>query len=170
MLESAKELGFLCLMLQDEFAHLIDGVNAIEVALALGVAPGEEAMTSENEAICRWILFNGAFNHERKFESGALPGKPCDIAVEFFVEFFQFALAVGAGSQCDGPVGMQMVDVREGKEGVKRSIDGSGDTIFSKSGERIVADHLIFKFLTAIEVFELFEAVEIKKSEAGIGD
>ena len=38
-------------MLLDELAHLVDGANAVDVALLLRLSPREQPMTAENDAI-----------------------------------------------------------------------------------------------------------------------
>jgi len=38
-------------MPRDEFAHLVDRVNAVEVALALRRAPRKQAVTTEKDAV-----------------------------------------------------------------------------------------------------------------------
>ena len=39
-------------MAGDEFTHLIDHLNAVEIAFALRVSPGEQSMPSEQNAVC----------------------------------------------------------------------------------------------------------------------
>ena len=51
---------FLRLMLEDEFAHLIDGVNAVQIAFALRRSPGEQAVAAENQAFSTGIVFHGS--------------------------------------------------------------------------------------------------------------
>ena len=40
----------------DEFAHLIDGVNAVEIAVALGHPPGEQSMATQDQAFAPAFL------------------------------------------------------------------------------------------------------------------
>ena len=57
MLDSAEQGTFFRLMLQDEFAHLVDGVNAVQVAIALRGSPGEQPVAAKNQAFgCRDCL------------------------------------------------------------------------------------------------------------------
>jgi len=74
MFQSSKEPAFLSLMLGDKFAHLVDGVNAAEVAVALRHSPGEEAVAAEQNSIDARIFADGFFDEQGKFEAGALPG------------------------------------------------------------------------------------------------
>src|SRR5581483_10193381 len=92
------------------------------------------------------------------------------LAAELLVELLQFPLAVGTCGQGDGPVGMQVIDVREGKEGMQRGIDRRRYAIFPECRERVVADHLVFVLLSPIQLLQLLEAIQVKKSEAGLCD
>ena len=91
-------------MLEDELAHLVDGVDAVQVALALCHAPGEQAVTSQNQPLSARIIRYRAFDEERQFEAGALPGNPYDLAAELRLLNcsslrFPFALAASAIAQ-----------------------------------------------------------------------
>src|SRR6266700_6008554 len=110
-------------MLQNEFAHLINGMNAVQVTLALRHSPSEEAMAAEDKSHGAGIVFDRPFNQKCEFETRALPGNPRDLATKFFIELIQLSFSVGARRQGDRPVGMQMVHLGEGKEGVQRSVD-----------------------------------------------
>ena len=68
-------------MLQDEFAHLIDRMNAIQIALALRHAPREQSVASEDQALGARIILHRPFNHERRVQSRAAakgPKRSCD--------------------------------------------------------------------------------------------
>ena len=92
MFQSAEERAFLALMFGDEFAHLVDGVNAAEVAVALRHAPGEEAVAAQQNSVDAGIFADGFFDEQGQFEAGALPGNPDDFAAEFAIELFELAL------------------------------------------------------------------------------
>src|ERR1700694_2713418 len=114
MLRSAEQGTFFRLMPQNKFAHLVDGLNAVQITIALRHSPGEQSVAAENEAFRKRIILDSPFNHERQFESGALPGDPYDLAIKFLVELVQFSLPIGARGQSDGPVRVQMIHVSEG--------------------------------------------------------
>src|ERR1700721_3443713 len=113
MFQTPKEVAFLALMFGDEFAHLIDSVNAAEVAVALRHTPGEEAVAAEQDSIDAGIFADGLFDEQSQFESGALPGNPYDFAAELAIKLFELALPVGAGSEGNGPIRMEIVPIRE---------------------------------------------------------
>src|SRR5438477_8580881 len=127
-------------------------------------------MAAKNKALGSRIIFDRPFNHERQFESGALPGNPNDFSTKFSVELIQFSPSVGARRQCDGPVGVQMVHMGEGKEGMQWSVDGCRHPILSECRKRVVADHLIFVWFPAIELLELFQAIEAEQGKSSFAD
>ena len=101
-----------------------------------------------------------------KFKPRALPREPHDSTVEFFVELFQFALAIGARRQRNRPVGVQMVDVQKREECVQRGIDGGCNPALAERRKWIVGHHLVFVRFAAIQFFEVLEAVKIKKCKS----
>src|ERR1700674_3773566 len=50
MTETAEECVPLALVRQNELTHLVDGVNAAEIAIALRGAPGEQPVPAEQNA------------------------------------------------------------------------------------------------------------------------
>src|SRR5439155_1407280 len=97
--------------------------EAVLIAVALRLAPGEETVAREHDAVASGIVVEGAPQHQRELESGTLPRHPYDAAAEPRVEFVELAPAVRAGGEGDGPVRMEVVDVRERKEGVQWRVD-----------------------------------------------
>ena len=81
-------------MLVDELAHLIDGADAVEVALALRGAPGKEPMAAEDQSICARVVPDRRFDEERELEPGPLPGHPDDAPAEPAIEFLELLFAV----------------------------------------------------------------------------
>ena len=123
MLNSTELRAFLGLMLLDEFAHLVDGVDAVQIAVALRHSPREQAVASKDQAFDAGVLLDGSFNEQCQFKAWPLPWNPDDFAIEFLIELIQLTFAVGTRGQSNRPVGMQMIDMREGKERMQRSID-----------------------------------------------
>src|SRR5580765_1381578 len=110
-------------MLLDELSHLIDRLNTVQIAFALRRAPGEKTMAPENQAFDGGIFFHRALDEKTEFKPGPLPGNPRDLASEFPVELLQLTFAVCARRQRNRPVRMQVIDVREGKKSMQRSVD-----------------------------------------------
>src|ERR1700721_4539081 len=100
---SAEQRALFRLVSENEFAHLIARVNAIQVAIALRRSPGEQPVAAEDETPRFGIVFDGSLKQERQLESGTLPRHPHDFAVEFLVEFFPLFLPVAAGAGGVGP-------------------------------------------------------------------
>ena len=95
---------------------------------------------------------------QRRFRSKAL------------IKLRHLPLSVCAGGEGDGPVGVQMIDVGEGKKTMKRRVDGGGDFIGPKRGCRIVIHHFVFARFAAIDRNQLFQFIQIQKGEAGAGN
>src|SRR5438128_540056 len=107
-----------------EVAELIDDGDAVQIRLALGVAPGEEAVAAEENAVGLRVLADGAVQHHAEFKAGPLPGEPDDVVVVALVEFSELRLSIRAGGKGDGPIGVQVIDVSEGQKRVQRRVDG----------------------------------------------
>ncbi len=75
-------------MLHNELAHLVDGADAVEIALALCVAPSEEAMAAEQNTIAAGTIFHRLFQLESQLEARTLPRQPDNFAAELAIEFF----------------------------------------------------------------------------------
>src|SRR5690349_7303886 len=103
----------------DELPKLIDGSNAVQIALALRVAPREQAMSAKYDPIAVRVFGHRLLQHQAQFKSRSLPGQPYHVASESLVELSHFLFAVGACCQRYGPIGMQVVHVRKGKKAVQ---------------------------------------------------
>ena len=154
----------------DELAELIDDGDGVEIALALGFAPGEEAVAAEHDAVAAGGFADDAAEHHAEFEAGALPGKPGELVAVLLVELVHLDFAVGGGGEGDAPVGVEMVDVGEGKIAVERGVDGGGDGIVAEGALGVEVDELVLVFDAAIDFFELEELVEAEGGEAGALD
>src|ERR1700728_1189283 len=62
MFESAEQNPFLRLMLLNKLAHLVDGIEAVQITLALRRTPGEQTVAPKNDAVGPRILLDGVFN------------------------------------------------------------------------------------------------------------
>src|SRR3954465_10714013 len=152
----------------NEFAHLINGVDAIQVAFALRHAPGEEAMTAKDQPFRSCGILHRSFDHEGQFESRTLPGNPDDSPIKLSIELFELALAIRTCCQRDRPVRMQVVHMQEGQECVQRSIDRGGNAVLPKRRERIVANHLVFELFPSVKLLQKIEPIEVQKSKTGL--
>src|SRR5690242_10830614 len=125
-------------------------------------------MAAQENPITSGIVLHDLLELKREFKSWALPGKPLNVASELAVELLEFGFPVRTRRNGDGPIGMQVINMVEREERVQRGIDGSRDFVRSERGDGIVADHLIFEFLATIELFQLFETIEIEDGKTGI--
>ena len=120
-------------MTLNELSHLIDGLNAVQITLALRAAPSKQSVASQKNSLRSGITLHSCFEHQRQFKTGALPGKPQNLSPELAIEFFELTFAVRAGRDGDRPVRMQMIDVIVRNKCLERSIDGRGDLVFPES-------------------------------------
>ena len=65
VLDSAERHPCLRTMLQNEVAHLVDGVNAVQVTIALRRSPGKQSVAAENQTFRSRIVFDRPLNHKR---------------------------------------------------------------------------------------------------------
>ncbi len=107
----------------DELAHLIDGLDAVQVTVPLRVAPREEAVAAEDKAVAAGLPGHGLPQHQRELESGPLPRHPQNPPPVSPVELVELLAAVRAGGQRNRPVGMQVIDVVERQERMERRVD-----------------------------------------------
>jgi hypothetical protein len=154
----------------DEHAHLVDRAEAARVALALRVAPREETVAAEHDSVAPGMLLDRAAQHERELESGALPREPDDAAAEFPIELVELLTSVPARRQRDGPVRVEVIDVRERKKRMQRRIDRRRHAVLTEGTERVQADHLVLVRFAAIAADQPLELVEIQEREAARAD
>ncbi len=101
-----------------------------------------------------------------ELEARPLPGKPGELVAELCVELVHALFAVGRSGQCDRPVGVQVIDVREGKEAVERRVDRRRGGIVAEGDERIEFDHRVLFVDAPILLLEREQLVEIEGREA----
>ena len=128
----------------DELANLVDDGEGVEVALALGVAPGEEAVAAQDDAVAAGVFLDGLAHHQAEFEAGALPGEPDQGVAELAVELLHFGLAVGGGGKGDTPVGVEVIDVGEGRKPCSGVSMEAATGLLRKVQRAIHGDHVVF--------------------------
>ena len=148
-------------------ADAVDDAEGVEVALALGLAPGEEAVAAEDDAVAAGVFTDNAAHHQAQLEAGTLPWKPDEGVTEGAVELLHFGFAVGGGGQSDTPVGVEMIDVGKGQEAVQRRVDGGGDGVAAEGAERIHGDHVVFGVDAFVAVLEGEQLLLVESGEAG---
>ena len=89
-------------------------------------------MAAEDYAVAAGVVGDGLAHDEAKLKAGAQPGNPDQGVVELAVELVHLDEAVAGGGKCDAPVGMKVVDVREGQEAVQGRVDGGGDGVIAE--------------------------------------
>src|SRR5271169_3294865 len=99
----------LASMAKHELSDLIDDRNRVEIAFALGVAPGEESVSSQHDAIATGMSVHRILHHKTQLKPWPLPWNPHDFVIESPIEFRKAFEAVRGCGQRDAPVGMKMV-------------------------------------------------------------
>ena len=109
-------------------------------------------------------------DQQRQLESRPLPRHPDDAPAVASIEFFQLAVAVGAGSQRNGPVRMKVIDMRKGQKRMERCIDRRGNGVMAERRQRVIGHHLVFVRLASILRFKRLDAIQVEQREAGVGN
>src|SRR5580704_6079443 len=91
-------------------------------------------------------------------EAGPLPRQPSEFAAE---QFARESLTVARRRDRDHRIGMDMIDVRERQERMKRSIDAGGARAAGKSAIVEVWNELVFVLAAAKAVLQRDEFVLI---------
>src|SRR5882672_7741378 len=155
MARPPKQRPLLLSMRLYKLAHLVNGTDTVQVAIALRVPPREQAMPPQDDAVGVGIGLNRAIQHQSQLKPGTLPRNPHDIALELLVELFQLPFPVGARRQSNRPIRMQVVHMLPRKKCMQRGVDRSSHTILAKRRERIESDHLVFVSLALVKALEL---------------
>src|SRR6185436_19081224 len=100
-------------VIRNEFAHLVDGAYARQIAVPLCGAPREQPVAAEDDAVAARHGLDRFPEHQRQLETRTLPGDPDDATAVARVELVELRLPVRAGRQSNRPVGMQVIDVIE---------------------------------------------------------
>src|SRR5262249_12382448 len=145
-------------------------VNAIQIAVTMGLTPGKETMSAKQYPFRSGILLQCFLDPQGKFKTGPLPRQPENLAIKFAIEFLQFALAVRARGKGNRPIRMQMIHVDERKKRVQWSINGRRDSIVAKGGKRAVGHHFVLVLLAAVKLLELLQFVQIEQCETRFFD
>ena len=101
---------------------------------------------------------------QTQVEAGPLPRQPSEFAAE---DFARESFAVARRRDRDDRIGMDMIDVRERQERMKRSIDAGGARAAGKGAIVEVRNELIFVLAAAKAPFQCDEFVLIQLREAG---
>src|SRR5687768_5858340 len=86
---------------------------------------------------------------------------------EAAVEFLELRFSVRAGHDCNGAVGMKMVDMRKRQKCVQRRVDGCRRAAGPKRAQRIECNHLVFELLAAVHILQLVQLVHVEQRETG---
>ena len=133
------------------------------IARASGRAPGDRAVPAENQPLQVGVAAGDVANLQSQVEPGTLPGDPRELAAE---DARHQLLAVPRGGDGDERVGVHVIDVAVGDEGVEGRVDAAGPRIEIERTVRKVRRHLVFVLEAAIPRLQRAELVEIQRREA----
>src|SRR5271166_3152238 len=129
-----------------------------------GVAPGDEAVAGQYDAANVRIGMDRVAQAQAQVEAGPLPWQPSELAAE---DFARESFAVARRRDRDNRIGMDMINMRERQERMKRSIDAGGARAAGKGAIVEVWHELIFVLAAAKAAFQRDELVLIQLREAG---
>jgi hypothetical protein len=143
--------------------RLVDGGDGGRVALAVAVAPGEEAVALQDDADRLRILAGERLQHQAELEAGPPPGQPADGVAE---DLRGQVARVFRGGDGDDRVRVDVVDELRRQEAVEGRVDGGGARIEVEGAVRQVADHLVLVVGPAIELLQGEELLHVEGGEA----
>ena len=141
----------------------VDDAQRGLVAAAGLVAPGEEAVAFQHDALGARVLGGEARQHEAELEAGAAPGQPADLLA---VDAPREGPAVARRRDGDHGVGVHVVDVPVGQVGVERRVDRGGARVQREGAVGQVAHHLVLVLGPAVDVAQAVELVPVEGREA----
>ena len=157
-------------VVRDELSHLIDGGHAAQITVALRLAPREQAMAAEHDAVASGRIRDGTPQHQRELEARTLPGHPHDAPAVACVELVEPGPAVGTGREGDRPVRVQVIDVRRRQKRVERRVDRRSHAPGTEGAHRVQVHHRVLVSLATVAIDQLFEPVEIEQRKSRARD
>ncbi len=140
-----------------------DECDAGVITVTRGLSPAEQTVAFENEAT---PLRMGAYQFadaQAEIETWALPANPAD-----FVTIYPlgYGLRLMGGRNGDDGIGVQVIDMTVGNEGMQRRIDTGGARIEPEGAVRQQPHHVVFGITALIKLFQTLHAIEIERGEA----
>ena len=127
------------------------------------VAPGEQAVALEDDALQLRLFLRQLFQFQAQVVARTLPRQPTQFAFE---DLLGQRAAVPAGGDRDHRIRMHVVDVPAVDVGVQRRVDRRGARVQVERAVRQVADHLVLVFQAAVALFERLQLVHVQGREA----
>ena len=134
------------------------------LALLAGVAPADHAVPAEHCAARVGDAALEVAEREPELEARAPPGQPADVVA---VALGDERLAVVGGGERDHRVGMEMVDVVLGDEGVQRRVDRRHRAAVAEAAVRVEADDVVLVHARGVHALERAHPVEHEEGEPG---
>ena len=142
---------------------LVDDAQRRGVAGPRVVAPGEEPVAFQHDALGLRVLGREVRQHQAELETRAAPRQPADlVAVDSLCDL----PAVARRRHGDHGVGMHVVDVAIRQVRVERRVDRGGAGIQREGAVGQKPHHLVLVRGAAIDGAELFQVVHVERGEA----
>ena len=150
-------------VLVEPVGRLLNDPEGRFIARASGRAPGDGAVPAENQSLQVGVAAGDLAHLQSEVEPRTLPGNPRELAAE---DARHQPLAVPRGGDGDERVGVHVIDVAVGDEGVEGRVDAAGPRIEIERTVRKLPRHLVFVLEAAIPRLQRAELVEIQRREA----
>ncbi len=133
------------------------------VARPGGIAPGEQAMAFEDDALQLRLFLRQFFQFQAQVVARTLPRQPAQFTFE---DLLGQRAAVLAGGDRDHRVRVHVVDVLAVDVGVQRGVDRCGARVQVERAVRQVADHLVLEIQAAVAGFQRLQLVHVQGRKA----
>ena len=141
----------------------VDDLDRRVIAGARGVAPGEQSVAFQDDAIGFRVLAAKGFQPEPQLVSRPLPGQPADPVSE---DLARQVLRVCRRGNCNDRVGMNVIDMLSRNIGVQRRVDRGRARVQPEGAMGQVSHHLILVLDAAIKRLQGLQLVHVERGEA----
>ena len=162
-MRSPPKAGVFSLAASHSAARLMIAQRRL-VAFAGGVAPGEQAVAAEHHAVEMRVLARQMFELEAEIEAGPLPGQPARSRRRKSAA--SAPRRICRGGDGDHRVGMHVVDMRVGHEGMQRRVDRGGARIEIEGAMAKLSRPSRLRARGRGSATSGLEAIEIERGEA----
>src|ERR1700751_1425431 len=159
----APENGLVAALLGKPDDRPVNRVDGASIALVFTVAPGEEAVGLQNDALGIRAFLGPALHPHPELEARASPRQPADLLpVDLRGDLFGF----GRGRDRDHRIRVHVVDITGGQETVERRVDRGRAWVQVEGAVVIELHHFVLHLRPRITLAEQTELVEIERGEA----
>src|SRR5690606_37343122 len=118
--DTTKNRSSFAVVIVQKGRGLVNYLEAVDVTFVRSFAPGKESMSTEHNTAYPRVFVYGFFKFQSQVKSRALPWHPGDLVVE---QFTCDRFTIFRCSNSDSSVGVQVIDMLEREERMKRCIN-----------------------------------------------